>query len=176
MNHMKRLITVQDEEGKQLEQFYFDMPKIRNVGHWVDGFWSFEPLNEALTKRLSFTDRDAHVEVDGHSLMFEFKRSFFKSNDGQLMTAVRQAKFQRTSTWFIEGDRNNPKYMVMINETGVDGGFWVSDLLPIDKESLNDYIRKWELWARKYSLVKGMKKADWDAVQDIKDRFHEVRG
>jgi hypothetical protein len=173
--HGQRTILVMDENGEQLEQFYFNMNNIRSVKHWIDGFWSLNPLSEALPKRNAFSDIDAHVEIDGHSLVLEFKRSLFKMNKGQTMKAIRQAKFQRTSTFFIEGETDDPRYMIQVVSTGIDGEFGVSKLTKIDVESLRQRISQWEKWAVKNSLVKGKKTDEWEAVNEIIDRCYEVR-
>lgn len=173
--HGKRTILVMDENGEQLEQFYFNMNNIRSVKHWIDGFWSLNPLSEALPKRNAFSDIDAHVEIDGHSLVLEFKRSLFKMNKGQTMKAVRQARFQRTTTFFIEGEQDEPKYMVIVASTDYDGEFHISELIPIDIDILRDYISRWEKWALENSLVKGNKTEEWAAVNEIIDRCHTVR-
>lgn len=173
--HGQRTVLVMDENGEQLEQFYFTMNNIRSVKGWIDGFWSLNPLSEALPKKNAFSDIDAHVEIDGHSLVLEFKRSLFKMNKGQTMKAVRQARFQRTSTWFIEGDTDKPQYMIQVNSTGVDGEFEISELMKVDMEEIRRLISEWEWWARKNSLVKGNKTAEWESVNEIIDRCFEVR-
>jgi hypothetical protein len=164
-----------DEDGEQLEQFYFNMNNIRSVKNWIQGFWSLNPFSEALPKRNGFSDVDAHAEIDGHSLILEFKNSLFKMNKGQTMKALRQARFQRTSTWFIEGGTDNPKYMIQVNETGIEGEYEISELMKVDMDGIRDYIKQWEVWAKKHSLSKGNKTEEWEAVSEIIDRCFEVR-
>jgi hypothetical protein len=173
--HGQRTVLVMDENGEQLEQFYFNMNNIKSVQKWIEGFWSLNPLSEVLPKRTAFSDIDAHVEIDGHSLNLEFKRSLFKMNRGQTMKAVRQARFQRTTTFFIEGNTDQPGKLVIVGSTGIDGEIQISDLIPIDLDGLRDKISKWEKWARKNSLVKGNKTEEWEIVNDIIDVCFTVR-
>lgn len=173
---MTRVIIIQDEQGKELERFKYNMPQIRSIEHWINGFWDFTPFNEALKGRIKFSDVDSQVEVDGHSLVFEFKASLFKMNRGQAMTAIRQARFQRTTTLLIEGGKDDPKNMVTVSETGVEGEFEISGIIPVDMEKIQKFIARWQKWALKNSMVKGNKNVEWEAVNDIMDSCFEVRG
>jgi hypothetical protein len=172
---MTRTIKVYDENGKQLESFKFNLDNIHNVQHYLNGFWSYEPFNEALTGRIKFSDVDGQVEANGHTLNLEFKNSLFSMNQGQAMKAVRQARFQKTSTFFIEGKQDEPRYLLKVNPTGMNGEFHVSDLIKADVNEIRQHITEWQKWTFKNSLVKGKRTEDWEAVKYIIDRCHEIR-
>lgn len=86
---------------------------------------------------------------------------------GQLMKAIRQAKFQKTCTWFIEGQTDCPTRILCINETGVEGVIKISDVEETNIELIRNRIKNWELWVKKNSLVKGNKTEDWNTVSEV---------
>jgi hypothetical protein len=163
----ERTVIVQNDMGKQLEKFQFDIRGMRSLKGMLQGLWSLNPFSQGLSGRNGFSDVDAHTEIDGRSLVLEFKQSLYSMNQGQVMKAVRQAKFQKTSTWFIEGETNKPTKIVAINETGVEGGVRITEVEVTDMDDIRKRIAKWEAWARENSLVKGAKTAEWEIVNEV---------
>lgn len=166
-----RNVIVQDADGKVLERFKFGCRGIRSLKGMVQGLWSLNPFSEALSGMNGFSDVDAHTEIDGRGLVLEFKQSFKSMNKGQLMKAIRQAKFQKTCTWFIEGETDNPTRIFCINETGIEGELRVGEVEEINLEGVQARVKAWEQWAKKNSLVKGNKTAEWNMVSDIFKKF-----
>ncbi len=163
----EREIIVKDTEGTRLERFNLDLNGIRSIKGMLQGLWTLNPFSHGLSGRNGFSDVDAHTEIDGRGLVLEFKRSFRSLNKGQVLKAIRQAKFQKTCTWFIEGETDTPKRIFCVNETGVDGEFKVSEVEVTDLEKIQVRISKWEKWARQNSLVKGNKTGEWNATVNI---------
>lgn len=158
----ERLVIVHDGNNEVLERFRVKLNGIRSVKGMLQGLWTLAPFSKGLSGRNGFSDVDAHVEIDGRSLILEFKQSFRGLNRGQVLKAIRQAKFQKTSTIFIEGDTDQPVRMFAILETGVEGRYHATDVCRTDLEDMQDRIRSWEKWAREHSLVKGHKTEEWN--------------
>ena len=162
-----REVTVKDSDGKILECFDFAMAGIRSVKGMIQGLWSLNPFSQALSGRNGFSDIDAHTEICGHSLTLEFKQSFQSLNQGQVLKAIRQAKFQHTTTFFIEGETDSPKKWFYIYSLG-GGEYLVSDVRSGDISTIKEAITAWEAKARKNSLVEyGGKTAEWQATNEI---------
>lgn len=166
-----RNVIVQDADGKVVERFIFGCTGIRSLKGMMQGLWSLNQFSEALSGRNGFSDVDAHTEIDGRGLVLEFKRSFKGMNKGQLMKALRQAKFQKTCTWFIEGDTDKPVRIFCINETGVEGELRVGEVEETTLEELQARIKSWEAWAKANSPVKGNKTEEWNTVSSIFKKF-----
>lgn len=162
-----RNVIVQDPEGKVIERFSFGCTAIRSIKGMMQGLWSLNPFSEALSGMNGFADVDGHTELEGRSLVLEFKQSFKAMSKGQLMKAIRQAKFQKTCTWFIEGQTDNPVRIFCINETGVEGEVKLSEVEETDIERVRERIKNWEKWVKQNSLVKGNKTEDWNIVSSI---------
>lgn len=169
-----RTVTVTDDMGRQLEKFAFDMKGIRSVKGMLQGLWALNPFSQGLSGRNGFSDVDAHCEIDGWSLVLEFKQSMRSMNQGQVMKAIRQAKYQRTCTWFIEGETNKPTKILQVNGGTVEGEVQVTELAYTDIERLRTSIKRWEEWARSNSLVKGDKTAEWEQVNLVLKQSREV--
>jgi hypothetical protein len=162
-----RTVIVEDEGGSKLERFTFGLKGIRSIKGLLQGLWSLNPFSEGLSGNNGFSDVDAHTEIDGRSLILEFKQTLRGMNKGQLLKAIRQAKFQKTCTWFIEGETDTPVRMIQVNENGIEGEYGVSELSETSIEGLQTSIRNWEKWAKANSLVKGKKSEEWNKVTEI---------
>lgn len=161
-----RTVTVQLGE-EVVEQFSFDLPYIRTLKGFLQGTWSLGEFGESMTGKNGFGDVDASTEIDGHTLILEFKQSFNKVDNGQVMKAIRQAKYGRTSTWFIEGDTNQPKRLYKVESTGTEGEFKMNGVLDVDMQTVCKHIADWEQWARRNSLTVNKLK-EWAEVREIR--------
>lgn len=162
-----REVHVIGEDGTVLEQFKFAMRGIRSVKGLIQGLWSLNPFSASLSGRNGFSDVDAHTEICGHGLVLEFKQSFQSLNQGQVLKAIRQAKFQHTTTFFIEGETDSPKRWFYIYSLG-KGEYLVSDVRSGSYLEIDSAIKAWEEKARKNSLIEyGGKTAEWQATNDI---------
>jgi hypothetical protein len=134
-------VTVTDAKGKQLYKRDFVTGIIRDFGNYIrtliEGAVMFDQYEDG------FTDFDMVQERNGHLLNIEFKGDFKKLLEGgsQLVTAVNLATTSKVTTFFVEGDSDNPKRI-----------FTVSHLLQLNKpeiveldgiDGLNEYIRLW---------------------------------
>lgn len=155
--------------GKILEDCHFDidLKTIRSIKGFMKGVWSNEYINDAISGLNSFSDVDAHVERYGRSLFLEFKQSTESMNRGQVLKAIRQAKYQKTCTWFVFGETNNASQILKIDETGVEGEFKSSELLDIDMEELRKMISEWELFARRRKLINS---PEFHEVYDVMEK------
>lgn len=167
-----RNVVVSDAEGTVLEKFKFGCTGIRSLKGMVQGLWSLNPFSVGLSGRNGFSDVDGHTEIDGRGLVLEFKQSFKAMSKGQVMKAIRQAKFQKTCTWFIEGQTDSPVRIFCINETGVEGELRVVEVVATNIEDVQVRIKSWEAWSKKHSLVKGNKTEEWDKVNEIVKMFY----
>lgn len=164
---LDRTVIVQDGIGKQLEKFQFDIRGMRSLKGMLQGLWSLNPFSQGLSGRNGFSDVDAHTEIDGWGLVLEFKQNLGGLNQGQVMKAIRQAKFQRTCTWFIQGETDKPVKVLQVNGGLVEGEVQVCDVLDTSIEDLRKRISNWESWARANSLVKGNKTEEWAQVSEV---------
>lgn len=160
-----RFVTVVD--GPKRETFPVHLPHIRNIRGFLLGTWDFTLFNDAFPGTNRLGDVDGSIEIYGHTLHVEFKKDSGAMNGGQLVKAIRQAKYSNITTYFVFGPTNKPVELWVISPKNIDG-FKVR--LKNGVRDLNRYFRSWSNFARKNSLV-GNPGEDFRHGEDILSRL-----
>lgn len=146
------------EEGKVLEKFFMNLPAVRKLQGFLKGMWDLSIFNSAFPKRNRLGDVDGSVEVNGHTLHVEFKESKYSMNQGQVLKAIRQAKYSAITTMFVFGKTNAPTEYLM---------FTPEDLQPnykkCDTAGLIEVMKAWSQYTEENNLVEN-RTAEWELV------------
>lgn len=162
---MDVVITV-SKEGKKLEQFKADYPNIRTLKGFLNGQWNLATFDNCFKGRNRLGDVDASIEIGGRTLLIEFKSAKNGMNRGQLLKAIRQAKYSGITTMFVFGKRDNPEGMLSITPAENEKGFISSGYLDVDLDSLLGHIKAWSDWSEENTLVES-KTAEWNEVSEM---------
>jgi hypothetical protein len=159
VEHDTRVVTVTDQ-GKQKEKFYLGLPNIKRLKGYLQGFWNFNVYDECFPAKNSLSDVDASIELFGHTLHVEFKESKYALNRGQILKAVRQAKYANITTIFIFGKKDQPVEYLLFAPDNIEG----SGFVPCDTDSLKEVFVQWSTAAESKNLVKN-RTEEWNIVR-----------
>lgn len=153
------IVTV-TKEGKQKEKFVVNLPNIRNLQGYLKGFWNFDVYSSAFPAKNKLSDTDASIELNGHTLHIEFKESKYTMNKGQVLKAVRQAKYSNITTFFVIGKTDEPVEYLAFSPDNIEG----TGYKECSVEILHDLLVQWSDYTKKNNLVKN-KTEEWDIVK-----------
>jgi hypothetical protein len=153
------VITV-TKGGKKKEQFIVNLPNIRNLQGYLKGFWDFDKYSDAFPAKNKLSDVDGSIELNGHTLHIEFKESKFALNKGQVLKAVRQAKYSNITTLFVFGKTNEPEEYIRFSPNLVEG----TGYLPCSDDILHDVLARWVAYTKENNLV-GNRTEEWNIVK-----------
>ncbi|MED4128259.1 hypothetical protein [Shouchella miscanthi] len=139
----RTVIVYEKETGKTLEHTDINLPAMRSITGFSKGEWNLDAYADSFGGANRLGDIDASIEIDGHHLVIEFKEHKNSMNAGQLVKAIRLAKYANTTTVFVFGKTNASKEKIMIRPSNVKG--WVS---PTNEEDLKILFRKWYSYAK----------------------------
>ncbi|CDQ21691.1 hypothetical protein [Halobacillus karajensis] len=160
MSLKNKLITVTDRDSKKdVEKFICDVPNIRSLRGFLQGTWDFKPYQNCFPRMNKLSDVDGSIELAGHTLHIEFKESKFGMTRGQILKAVRQAKYSNITTIFVIGKTNQPEEILEFSPDNPEG----SGYQPCNEEQLIIYLKKWADYAKENDLVDD-NRAEWDIV------------
>jgi hypothetical protein len=142
--------------GKQLEKFVVNMPNIRSLKGFLKGAWNLATYDSCFPKKNRLGDVDGSIEINGHTLNVEFKESKWSMNRGQVLKAIRQAKYSGISTIFVFGKTNAPKAYLFFTPGNLQ-----PDTIECDEESLKVVLAEWADNTEANSLVED-KTAEWE--------------
>jgi len=144
----KRLVKVVEADGREFEESIF-LPQIRSVIGFLKGTLDLNPYADCFPSKCKLGDIDGTVEVFGHTLVVEFKVDRATLNKGQVIKAVRQAKYGNVTTFFVFRETNRPKEYLRFSPNCIEGTGFVST----DVSKLKASFRTWSHWARKNTLL-----------------------
>jgi hypothetical protein len=159
MEHDTRVVTVTDQ-GKQKEKFYLGLPNIKRLKGYLQGFWNFELFSECFPAKNTLSDTDASMEVYGHTLHIEFKESKYALNRGQILKAIRQAKYSNITTVFVFGKKDRPTEYLKFTPDNIEG----TGFIPCDIDSLKELFSGWSMAAEQNNLVQN-RTEEWNIVR-----------
>lgn len=162
------IITVHDREsGKRLERFYDNLPNVRSLKGFMAGQWDLSKYDNCFSKRNRLGDVDASIEQNGHTLLIEFKRAKNGMNKGQVLKAIRQAKYSNIVTMFVFGNKDNPEEVIIIKpDSESEKGFNTSGVVECNIDTFNDMLKDWSRYTEANNLVKD-RTAEWNEVTKI---------
>lgn len=165
------VITV-TKKGKTREKFIANYPNIRTLKGFLEGQWDLSAFDDCFKGRNRLGDVDASIELEGYTLLIEFKGARNGMNKGQVLKAVRQAKYTGITTMFIFGKRNKPEAYLKISPDDSEKGFISSGYVLSDMDGVCDQLRRWAKWAEEHSLVED-KTAEWEEVSAIMGEMYK---
>jgi hypothetical protein len=153
------VITVQ-VGGKVKEKFMINLPNVRNLQGFLKGEWDLSAYDECFPKNNRLGDVDASIELNGHTLLIEFKESKHSINSGQILKAIRQAKYSNITTLFVFGKTNEPEEYLKFSPDCIEG----TGFLPCSKDILHDVLVRWVKYTEENNLVEN-RTEEWEIVR-----------
>lgn len=141
--------------GVQKEKFMINLPNIRNLHGFLKGEWNLALFDSCFPKRNRLGDVDGSIEQGGHTLHVEFKESKWSMNQGQVLKAIRQAKYSNIVTIFVFGKTDAPKEYLQFTPDNLQ-----PDYVACDLDSLKLVIKEWSDYTEANSLVES-KSEEW---------------
>lgn len=167
MSLENKLVMVVDRKTKKtVEKFIADYPNLRTLKGFLDGNWNLAAYDECFPGKNRLGDVDASMELEGHTLLIEFKGARNGMNKGQVLKAVRQAKNSGITTFFVFGKRDNPEEYLKIAPDDSEKGFTNSGIVLANKDMVIDQFARWAAWAKANSKVTS-KTDEWNEVTQI---------
>lgn len=164
---LENVVITVTRGGKTLEKFVADYPNIRTLKGFLAGEWNLALFDKCFKGMNRLGDVDASIEMYGHTLLIEFKGAKNGMNKGQLLKAVRQAKYSNITTMFVFGKRNNPEaYLKIEPDAESEKGFASSGYVLTDLDGIADQFSRWAKKAEENNLVES-KTAEWNEVTEI---------
>ncbi|MBE7117313.1 hypothetical protein FT641_27060 [Bacillus paranthracis] len=109
----KRFVKVYDKKtGILKEMGTVKLPAMKSIIGFLQGEWNLDKYERCFEGSNRLGDIDASIEIAGHLLLIEFKESKHAINRGQILKAIRTAKYCKTTTMFVFGETNYPKEMI----------------------------------------------------------------
>lgn len=163
-----KIVMVIDQETKKTnEKFYANYPNIRTLQGFLKGEWDLSIFDECFKGRNRLGDVDASIELNGHTLLIEFKRARNGMNKGQVLKAIRQAKYSNIVTMFIFGTRDLPEaYLKIEPDADSEKGYKNSGYIKAELDEVRDVIKDWSRYTEANNLVES-KTAEWQEVSAI---------
>jgi hypothetical protein len=150
-----RRIKVWEDNGR-VEETELYLPNIKSVVGFLAGEWNLGMYDDCFDGKNRLGDIDANIEMYGHNLNIEFKKDRTALTTGQVVKAIRHAKFSSTTTLFVFGETNRPHEYLMFSPKNLEGsGFVKSDTAGISK-----VLKKWNNWAKRNDRTNAMD-TDW---------------
>lgn len=170
---LKDVVISVVKDGVKKEHFKGDLPNIRTLQGYLKGIWDFNIFNDSFAGRNQLSDVDGSIELNGHTLLIEFKGARNGMNKGQVMKAIRQAKNSNITTMFIFGATNKPEaYCTIFPNKEAEEGYTSTGLIEADLEEVNRLMKEWSDWTKRNSLVKN-KSAEWNEVNKIMGELYK---
>lgn len=143
-----RRIKVYEDNGKIKDTEVY-LPQIRDLVGFLEGVWDLNMYASCIEGTSKFGDVDGSTEVCGHTLHIEFKRSYDDLNSGQIVKAIRQARYSDITTLFVFGMTNRPTGYIRFSPFELEG----TGLRETNVADLRKVIKTWATWAKEESRV-----------------------
>lgn len=162
---LENVVVTVSRKGNNLEKFAANYPNIRSLKGFLAGEWDLQEFDECFAGRNRLGDVDASIELNGHTLLIEFKGAKNGMNKGQVLKALRQAKYSGITTIFVFGKRNEPEAYLKI-EPDADTGYTSSGYVLADKDMVKDQFARWAKKSEENNVVES-KTEEWNQVTEI---------
>ncbi|WP_042360676.1 hypothetical protein [Geomicrobium sp. JCM 19055] len=157
----RRQVTVVERNGEEYTE-NIHLPNIRNIIGFLKGTWDLTPYHSCFPDRNQLGDIDGSIELHGHTLHIEFKEDKNVLNSGQLVKAIRQAKYSNITTLFVFGKTNMPTEYIQFSPSRPKG----TGFKPITLASLRLLLKRWADHAEKESLVQN-DQSEWNIARKV---------
>lgn len=145
---LEKVVVTVEKDGAQQEKFLLDMPNLRSLQGYLKGFWDLSIYNDCFPKKNRIADVDGSIEMNGHTLVIEFKESKWGMNQGQVIKAIQQAIHSNICTVFIIGKTNNPTEYLLFTPHNLQPDYTLTDV-----EGIKKLFTDWVAYAESESLV-----------------------
>ena len=170
---LENVVITVTRGGKTLEKFVADYPNIRTLKGFLAGEWNLALFDKCFQGRNRLGDVDGSIELFSHTLLVEFKGAKNGMNKGQVLKAIRQAKYSGITTIFVFGKRNEPEGYLMIQpDAESEKGFHNTGYRLADIDTICDVFARWAKWAEENNRVES-KTAEWNDVQEVFASLYE---
>ena len=159
----RKVVVYDNDNGKLLEKIDLQLPAMRSIAGFLKGEWNLDAYSDCFGGKNRLGDIDASIEIDGHHLVVEFKEHKRSMNQGQLVKAIRMAKYCNTVTFFVFGKTNNPVEKLIISPKTLHGQF-----TPTNEAELKKLFSAWFSKAKLNPVVNRMGlQEDWNVASEI---------
>ena len=159
-NNLSDSTVIVMKDGVQVERFTVNLPCIRSLKGFLSGTWDLSLFKEAFPLRNRLSDVDGSIELNGHTLVLEFKQSNRAMTSGQVMKAIRQAKHSNICTLFIFGKTNNPVGYKLFTPNQLTPSYVEADL-----SKIINVMKQWVAYTEKNTLAEN-KTEEWNLVRE----------
>ena len=167
MSLENKLLMVMDRETHKMnEKFIANYPNIRSLQGFLKGQWDLSLFDECFKGSNRLGDVDASIELNGHTLLVEFKESTRSMTKGQTLKAIRQAKYSNIVTIFVFGSRNNPEGFLQITPSPNENGYISCGYIEGDIDRVREQISEWAKHTEENVLVSS-KTEEWKEVGKV---------
>ena len=162
--HGERTVIVYEKgTGRTLEHIDINLPAMRSISGFLKGEWDLDAYSSSFGGANRLGDIDASIEIDGHHLVVEFKEHEESMNSGQLVKAIRMAKYCNTTTFFVFGLTNDPRKKIVISPKTLQG-----ELTRTDEKELKSLFSKWYSKAKLNPMnTRGEIQKDWQIAKAV---------
>lgn len=149
------------------EKFVANYPNLNSLRGFLNGNWNFAAFNDCFKGRNRLGDVDASIELNGHTLVIEFKGSKNGMNKGQVLKAIRQAKYSAITTIFIFGKRDEPEaYLSLTPDAAEPAGYKSTGYVEAGFEEVCEVLKAWGDFVEANNLVTS-KTEEWNGVTEV---------
>ncbi|MFD9628662.1 hypothetical protein [Peribacillus muralis] len=145
-------------DGEQKEKFSVNLPGIRSLKGFLKGEWNLAAFDSCFPGRNRVGDVDGSIELNGHTLHIEFKDSKWSMNQGQVLKAIRQAKYSGIATIFVFGKTNVPREYLLFTPDNLQ-----PDFVECELEGLQTVLTDWARNTTTHCLIES-KTDEWKLV------------
>jgi hypothetical protein len=165
----RTVVVYEKGTGRTLEHVDINLPAMRSIGGFLNGEWNLDAYSDCFGGKNRLGDIDASIEIDGHHLVVEFKEHKNSMNAGQLVKAVRMAKYCNTTTFFVFGHTNKPIEKLIISPKNQKGEFSRTS-----EEELKQLFSRWFSKAKLNPVKKRAElNSDWRIAKQILSEVKE---
>jgi hypothetical protein len=159
----RKIVVYDKSNGKLLEKIDLKLPAMRSIAGFLKGEWDLDTYSDCFGGKNRLGDIDASIEIDGHHLVVEFKEHENGMNKGQVVKAVRMARYCNTTTFFVFGKTNQPTKKIIISPKVLQG-----ELSDTNEKELKFLFSKWFSKAKLNPMAnRSEMTADWDTATQI---------
>lgn len=157
---LENTVVTVTKGGEEKERFIVNLPNVKSLKGFLKGFWNFSVYESAFPGRSKIADVDGSIELNGHTLHLEFKESKYTMNRGQVLKAIRQAKYSNITTIFVIGKTDQPTEYLLFGPDQIEG----SGYKECSQEILFKLLQDWAAWTKENNLVEN-RTAEWNLTK-----------
>lgn len=168
---LENVIITVERNQKQLEKFKANFPNLKSLRGFLSGEWDLSAFDKCFKGNNRLGDIDGSIELNGHTLVVEFKGAKNGMNKGQILKAIRMAKYSNIVTIFVFGKQNQPEAYLKITPAKNEKGFACSDYILADMDMIHDQLLRWADYTEKNNQVHS-KTEEWNEVSAVMSKLY----